>query len=127
MAEEEYKEYFGTKRVRAAPQEDGDGVRGYTVVYDDSYVSWSPSTAFEKAYRESGRMNFGHALAALKDGRKVARSVWRPKGMCLILPLDDNIAPIQIMTMRGVSTTVWYSSRFDLVADDWEIVVDEVS
>ena len=42
--------YIGTKIVRAEPQNKADQ-RGYKVVYEDGYVSWSPEATFERAYR----------------------------------------------------------------------------
>ena len=42
--------YIGTKIVLAEP-ETKDGREGYAVVYKDGYRSWSPSGAFERAYR----------------------------------------------------------------------------
>lgn len=45
------KNYIGVKIVKAKPQEK-DGRKGYQVVYQDGYVSWSPKEVFESAYKE---------------------------------------------------------------------------
>ena len=45
------KNYIGVKIVKAEPQEN-NGMPGYRVKYPDGYESWSPKSAFEKAYRE---------------------------------------------------------------------------
>ena len=42
--------YIGSKIITAEPQ-DKDGQPGYKVVYPDNYVSWSPKSVFEEAYR----------------------------------------------------------------------------
>jgi len=102
--------YFGTKAILARPMtrldynryrgwelpadENGDDA-GMLVEYVDGgkanhpnhegYVSWSPLDVFERAYKPSGQMTFGHALEALKGGAKVARSGWNGKGMFLSL------------------------------------------
>jgi len=84
------QEYYGTKRVTAwpepaAPSTSPDAPRtpGYGVEYADGYTSWSPKDVFEEAYQPITGMNFGHALAALKDGHRVARTGWNGKGMFL--------------------------------------------
>ncbi len=71
--------FIGTKAILAEPAEK-DGTAGYKVRYGDGYESWSPTDAFEEAYRQSGEMNFGHALMVLQDGKKVARAGWNGKG-----------------------------------------------
>ena len=44
--------YIGTKIILAEPQNNPKTlVPGYKVVYEDGYVSWSPSASFERAYR----------------------------------------------------------------------------
>lgn len=55
------KTYIGTKIIKAEPSAK-DGVPGYSVVYPDGYTSWSPSLAFDEAYRESGALTFGLAM-----------------------------------------------------------------
>ena len=42
--------YIGCKIIAAEPQ-DKDGQSGYKVVYPDNYLSWSPKSVFEEAYR----------------------------------------------------------------------------
>lgn len=83
-------------------------------------------------------MNFGEALAALKNGERVTRSGWNGKGMFIYLvpgstfqvnrpPLlgiyeegtEINYRPH--IDMRGVDGTCmpWLSAPSDLLADDW--------
>ena len=47
----ERKKYIGCKIIQASP-EVNDSREGYTVVYPDGYISWSPKDVFENAYRE---------------------------------------------------------------------------
>lgn len=49
-------------------------------------------------------MNFGQAIEALKEGKKVARKGWNGKGMWLVL-------------VPG-----WVASQTDMLADDWALV-----
>jgi hypothetical protein len=102
------KQYYGTKRIAAKPMtraeynkfrgwelpsNESGSDEGYMVEYLDGgrpnvegyagYVSWSPKEQFESAYQENGKMSFGHAIVALEEGQKVARSGWNGKGMFL--------------------------------------------
>lgn len=144
------KHYYGTKQITAWP-EDRDGKPGYGVRYADGYTSWSPKAAFEEAYRESGSMSFGHAIAALKEGKKVARSGWNGKGMFLYhvpansYPAQTDAAkaywkdkqPIQTDSMTAImvpygayiamktaqeNVVPWLASQTDVLADDWCVV-----
>jgi hypothetical protein len=135
------QEYYGTKKIQAernrGPQP--EGADGYTVLYSDGYRSWSPRAAFEEAYRESGRLNFGHALAAMKEGRKLARKGWNGNGLYVyyVPAVKDNdgngpsyrayfeiVAPSGIETNTITTKTVskWVPSVGDVDAEDWFIV-----
>lgn len=43
------KKYIGVKMIEAEPMI-RDGKEGYSVVYPDGYISWSPKDVFEAAY-----------------------------------------------------------------------------
>lgn len=132
--------FIGTKAILAEPAEK-DGVAGYKVRYGDGYESWSPRPAFEEAYRESGGMNFGHALSVLNDGKKVARAGWNGKDMFLFLVPGSTFAVnrppllgiypegtsidyrphIDMKTAQG-DIVPWVASQSDVLAEDWGIV-----
>lgn len=163
------QEYYGTKRIAAKPMtrleynqfrkwelpSDENGAdEGYLVEYLDGgkpnvegytgYVSWSPKEQFEAAYQPITAMSFGHAVAALKAGNKVARAGWNGKGMFLILvPATVGIkfnantpygkavgtdapgtinAHIDMKTATGEFQPGWLASQTDMLADDWSIV-----
>lgn len=138
------QKYIGTKVIEAEPQEK-DGVAGYRVAYPDGYVSWSPATVFEAAYRQFDTLDFGGAVNALKQGHKVTRAGWNGKGMCLYFvpegayPArtgaarsiygDDALVPyrayIAMKTAQG-DVVPWVASQSDVLMDDW-IVIDEVA
>lgn len=82
-------------------------------------------------------MNFGEALQALMNGKKVKRSIWSGywyyshKAKLLTTPLDnegavyreDNTLDIIVAVLKdngGVAPAQPYQS--DLLADDWQIV-----
>lgn len=159
------KTYYGTKLINAKPMTRGEynvyrgwdlpadengADEGYLVEYQDSkanmpdyngYVSWSPKDVFEEAYQPIDGMNFGHALAALKDGCKVARNGWNGKGMFLFLvngstfkvnrppllgiyPEGTEInyhAHVDMKTADG-QIVPWLCSQTDMLADDWGVV-----
>lgn len=169
--------FYGTKRIKAAPMnrqeyndyrgwelpgdENGDDA-GYLVEDTNSpsqnhpdhagYISWSPADVFRASYQPVTGMNFGHALAALKDGAKVARAGWNGKGMWIALTpgsafaavhakcghaaakraveLADpdgeiELAPhIDMRAADGVMVVGWLASQTDMLAEDWMIVPD---
>lgn len=86
-------------------------------------------------------MNFGHALVALKDGQKVARSGWNGKGMFLFLVPGSqfvvNRAPLLGIYPEGTvvdycphidmktadnKVVPWLASQTDVLAEDWCVV-----
>lgn len=94
-------------------------------------------------------MNFGQALEALKQGRKVARKGWNGKGMFIYLVRGQEVTykdlrneakealattpgtPFDIIKINGHidmfaadgSIVVgWLASQTDMLAEDWEIV-----
>lgn len=89
-------------------------------------------------------MNFGDAVAALKESRRVARSGWNGKGMFLYYVPEgqypartdiakkewgvDGLVPYQAyIAMKTAQGTVvpWLASQTDILSEDWEIVWDE--
>jgi len=91
-------------------------------------------------------LNFGDAIQALKQGRRVTRSGWNGKGMYLwMLPaalvpvgwikephlkeiaetrggLVECLASIRMRTATGDVLTGWLASQSDMFAEDWEII-----
>jgi len=143
------RDYYGTKRVTAWSQE-RDGAPGYAVKYADGYVSWSPKEVFEASYQPLDGLSFGHAIVALKAGKRVARRGWNGKAMWLKLTpgstipapaarpgsaaadivdergtfdRDIEILPhIDMRTADGSLLCGWLASQTDMLADDWEIL-----
>ncbi|MBQ8618458.1 MAG: DUF2829 domain-containing protein [Kiritimatiellae bacterium] len=80
-------------------------------------------------------MNFGNALEALKEGKRVARRGWNGKGIYLELQRPDahskmTLPYIYIVT-NGLVTdnpeapkgvVPWLASQTDLLSEDWVIV-----
>jgi hypothetical protein len=80
-------------------------------------------------------MNFGDALAALKDGKRVSRTGWNGKGLWLELQRPDAGSK---MTLPYVylnypddaqntpnARVPWLASQTDMLAEDWGIVGGE--
>ena len=86
-------------------------------------------------------MDFGSALLALKDGKRVARAGWNGKGMFLFLvpgstfnvnrpPLlgiyaegtQINYCPHIDMKTADNKIVPWLASQTDVLAEDWEVV-----
>ena len=135
------KDYYGTKRITAWSQEK-DGKQGYAVKYSDGYISWSPKDVFEAAYQPITAMSFGHAVEALKLGKKVARSGWNGKDMWLkfVEPYSAmGITDAQTKPVAGDATLLpwigmktadnrfvpWLASQTDVLANDWLIIGEQ--
>lgn len=171
------KQYYGTKNLNAKPMTRGEynafrgwempanenpDDAGYLVEYLDGgkpnhpdfagYISWSPADVFEKAYQPTDALSFGHALVALKEGKKVARAGWNGKGMFVYLvpaasypaqtkaaheywkdkqpPAEENSVQ-RVMVPYGAyiamktaqdNVVPWLASQTDVLADDWQII-----
>lgn len=158
--------YIGTKLVRAKrmsrleyndyrglpPQANENGADdGYLVEYVDGgkandsrhsgYISWSPASVFERAYRAVENMTFGQAVEALKAGNKVARAGWNGADQFVYLvpaaaypaqtgaakaTFGDGVlvpyrAYLALKTAQGDVAT-WGPSCSDALAEDWMIV-----
>jgi hypothetical protein len=92
------------------------------------------------------KMNFGEAIAALKDGKKVAREGWNGKGMYLwLMPATkvkaewckephlkelaeanggeiEALGTIRMLTADKKILTGWLASQTDVLSEDWVIV-----
>ena len=146
------KKYIGTKlveaepKLRKAPSEhfliDRGFEEGYKVRYPDGYESWSPKAVFEEAYRPVDGMSFGLAIEAAKKGFKIARRGWNGKGQYVelagnisyssadgrIINADHKAIGNQAFAFVGTSGVQmgWLASQADMLADDWEIVKEDV-
>jgi hypothetical protein len=109
----------------------------------DELLEASPADVFEKSYQPADALGFGHALVALKEGKKVARAGWNGKGIFLyyvpansypagqnplgtmkgIFP-DDMVPYGAYIAMKTAQDNVvpWLASQTDVLADDWQIV-----
>ena len=144
------KKFIGTKLVEAEPcpaWKDAGGHKigdsGYKVRYSDGYESWSPEEVFERAYRPTDGMSFGLAIEAAKKGFKIARRGWNGKGQYVELAksisysrpdgeiINANHRAIGNQAFAFVGTSGvqmgWLASQADMLADDWEIVLENVN
>lgn len=80
-------------------------------------------------------MDFGQALAALKAGKKIARSGWNGNGMWIMLikgwTVDVEYAtalhgllPIPWIGMKTATDDFvpWLASQTDVLAEDWMVI-----
>lgn len=71
-------------------------------------------------------MDFGDAIRALKQGKKVQRRGWNGKGMWLHLQRPDahskmSLPYIYMCTVQG-DLVPWLASQTDVLSEDWEVV-----
>lgn len=83
-------------------------------------------------------MDFGKAIEALKEGKRVARAGWNGKGMFLFLVAGSNFVvnrePLMSIMGEGAMVTYrphidmkdaegkvvpWLASQTDMLAEDW--------
>ena len=88
-------------------------------------------------------VNFGEALEALKEGKKVARKGWNGKGMYLLLAypkwpdgsnnitikfsrgiigIEDALENFIVMKTADNKLVPWLASQTDVLSEDWTIV-----
>jgi hypothetical protein len=72
-------------------------------------------------------MNFGQAIEAVKEGKKVAREGWNGKGMYVQLHCGTDfewaiIEPFLVIKNVKNSYNTWVPSISDLLSEDWELV-----
>ena len=153
-------QYIGTKIIGAKPMDrlaynvfrgwklpdDENGAdEGYLVEYTDGgepnttkyegYVSWSPKEQFDNAYKASGNLSFGDAIAYLKLGYKVVRKGWNGKGIFIELQTPTETSkmshPYIFIDTTGLQSdnpdakrnlVPWLASQTDMLSEDWEIV-----
>lgn len=147
---------YNAKRGWTPPDGEDQTVEGYLVEYTDGgapnhpdhagYISWSPKEQFENAYRECDSLTFGHAIEALKLGKRVARAGWNGKNMYLwLLPAAtvkaewcreahlkamaeakggeiECLGSIRMMTADQKVLTGWLASQTDILSEDWQIL-----
>jgi hypothetical protein len=72
-------------------------------------------------------MDFGDAIVALKQGKRVSRTGWNGKGMWLELQVPDAHSkmtlPYVYMKTAQDDLVPWLASQTDVLAEDWGIVV----
>lgn len=90
----------------------------------------------------SDGIDFGWALALVKDGKKVARAGWNGKGMFIFLvpgsTFKVNRAPLLGIYPEGTEINYhahidmrtadgqivpWLASQTDMLAEDWDVVL----
>lgn len=71
-------------------------------------------------------LNFGQAIEALKEGKKVSREGWNGKGMWLALQTVDENSKMghNYVYMSDVNGKLfpWNPNNLDLLSEDWGII-----
>ena len=85
-------------------------------------------------------MDFGEAIKALKEGKKVVRKGWNGKGMYLYLITGQElqnvlkygygeyeneptvVSSIAMKTAQNTIVVGWLASQTDMLAEDWQII-----
>jgi uncharacterized protein DUF2829 len=71
-------------------------------------------------------MDFSDALAALKDGERVAREGWNGRDMYVEMQEPDEQSkmrrPYLYMSPADGELVPWVASQTDLLAEDWYVI-----
>ena len=71
----------------------------------------------------TSRMNFGQAIEAAKEGKKIQRQGWNGKDMWVVLMPELKLPPYFAMwTADKKWLPGWLASQTDMLADDWQII-----
>lgn len=101
----------------------------------EEWLKEETSIAGGSVLPKTERLSFGDAVAALKEGLRVAREGWNGKDMWLLL-VDANeyevesykyftaneLAPYIAMKTADNKLVPWLASQTDVLADDWLII-----
>lgn len=122
-----------------APKQDG-----YSVTMSDGNKTWVERKVFEEIFQETvPSMDFGQAIAAVREGKRIARRGWNGKNQYVELATNisykrwageivnvnhDAIgsAALAFVGTSGVQLG-WLASQADMLADDWYIVAEPVT
>ena len=145
MTQKQYEELKGWDVLASPDTNDRDG---YLAIGAKLFShTWMPKDEFEKLYRFNGSLTFGDALAALKQGQKVARSgwngkdqyvaaqaqkttteaskIWNPHNKAHAEKIGGQIDVAPYCTLKTAQDTLamgWVPSTGDLFANDWIII-----
>ena len=83
-------------------------------------------------------MNFGQAIEALKEGKKLQRTGWNGKGIFIELQVPDEhskmTSPYIFIDTTGLQTdnpsapkslVPWLASQTDMLSEDWQLVTGD--
>ena len=107
----------------------------------EEWLKEETSVAGGSILPKTERLNFGDAIAALKEGLRVERAGWNGKGMFLFVVKDATVTKaiedcygdpskkgvhtaldaIYMHTVQG-NLVPWLASQTDVLAEDWQIV-----
>jgi hypothetical protein len=111
---------------------------GYTVILSNGEKTWFERKVFEEIFQVTATaMDFGQAIEAVREGKRIARRGWNGKNQYVELATNisyknrsgtivnvdhSNIgsAALAFVGTSGVQLG-WLASQADMLADDWYI------
>lgn len=123
--------YLGVKIIEAEPceawkddQMNKIGDKGYKVVYEGGYISWSPKKVFEEAYRRLDNLTFGLMLEALKKGMRTRLPYWSEDVFLSMQKPDEHSKmthPYIYVTSR-FGVVPWVATQVEILSEKWMIL-----
>lgn len=118
--------------------EDDPKQDGYCVTMPDGNKTWIERKVFEDIFQPAiPAMDFGQAIAAVREGKRIARSGWNGKSQYVelatnisyknwggeIINADHTAIGNAALAFVGTSGVQlgWLASQADMLADDWYI------
>lgn len=125
--------------LEGAPKQDG-----YSVIMPDGNKTWIERKVFEEIFQVTvPAMDFGQAIAAVREGKRIARKGWNGKNQYVelatnisyknwtggIVNVDHSAIGSAALAFVGTSGVQlgWLASQADMLADDWYIVDEPVT
>lgn len=88
---------------------------GYLVKYENGFEFWVSKEEFEKSNKPCNRLTFGHAIEALKHGKRLAREGWNGNNMFIFMQVPAIINKDIVPKMQSLPDDVKaeFQKRFD--------------
>jgi hypothetical protein len=138
---------YNVLRGWTLPADENGADEGFLLQHEDGGpVNWVTAERFDAGYRPLLGLDFGGALRAVMEGRRIARAGWNGKGMSVFLgggsvdvtDTRDSIDGVNrimfalgdvgtvtrmpslcLTTASGAVVVGWAPSQTDLLAEDW--------
>lgn len=139
VSKENYDEALGARICMKKVEDKVWFLLGFLLQTGVHGLDWGESSADKADDAEEACMDFGAAIRAVKQGKKIARKGWNGKGQYVFMARDIEFVTdadisafdgkdvevhdlLVIKTAQDVFQPGWLASQSDMLAEDWYIV-----